>query len=75
MIFVIKIQSKQSLEKTQFKCGICDKIYEGKRALTVHTRTILEGKKLIKCDICDKKYSTEKHVKRHIAAFHVDENP
>ena len=60
--------------KTQFKCGICDKKYEGKRALTVHVRTIHEGKKVIKCDICDKKYSTEKHLKRHIATIHTDEN-
>ena len=71
------IQSKQPSvqeRKTQFICGICDKKYEGKRALTVHIRTIHEGKKLFKFDICDKKYSTEKHLKRHIATIHTDEN-
>ena len=41
------------------------KKYEGKRALTVHIRTIHGGKKLLKCDICDKKYSTEAHLKTH----------
>ena len=51
------------------------KKYEGKRALTVHIRTIHGGKKLLKCDICDKKYSTEAHLKRHIATIHIDENP
>ena len=61
--------------RERHNCGICDKKYEGTYALTVHIRTIHEGKKLFKCDICDKKYSTEKHLKRHIATIHMDENP
>ena len=79
VIFATKHSIKTAMRvherKTQFKCGICDKKYEGKRALTVHIRTIHGGKKLLKCGICDKKYSTEAHLKRHIATIHIDENP
>ena len=49
-----KAETINSSEKTE--CGICGKVFKGKKSLRDHISVVHEGNKPYECSICDKSF-------------------
>ena len=64
---------KKSMDKTEFNCEICHKIFAKKKYLQKHVATVHEGKSTFTtntCEICHKIYAERRYLLKHIASVH-----
>ena len=64
-----KLNIISTIAEKQFSCGKCNKQYESKMGLNLHTKSIHEGAQY-SCSKCDYKSTQTSHLNRHIQPIH-----
>ena len=59
-------ESKDKMEKPEFKCNFCDQKFNTKNSLKIHTREIHEKIKDFQCEICELAFSRKSLYSKHM---------
>ena len=52
------------------ECGLCQKLFNSKKDLTIHVTKDHHSGKTFNCDQCELSYSSQANLRRHLKAIH-----